>query len=1400
MSLFAQRSKNGSYTATSANTVVNTYTYLSANATAGAGSISVNNASMTGAQFSGALAAGDLILIIQMQGADIDCDVTTTASWGGNYTTPYGHQGDWYNFIDLWGRVLDYHSAGKFERVEVQSVSGNTINLQCALANSYSAAGHTQIVRIPRYNNLTVNAGASIVPLSWNGNTGGIVALEVEGTLTLNNSATVPNIHANGFGFRPGYVDGTGQAGGSIGIRYPGSQQANEGSEKGEGIGGYTNEYVALYSRYGISAAANGGGGGGYQNCGGGGGSNVGSVTGYTGKGVPQPGYTAIWNLEQAGMGTSSSPGGGRGGYAFSENDLNESTTGPNNLSWGGDGRQTNGGRGGHPLAYDVTRIFMGGGGGAGDQDSGQGGSGGSGGGIVFITVYGNVSGTGRVEANGAAGQKTNPNNQSASFGQKKGNDGAGGGGGGGSVFFENMSGIPNTYTLAANGGAGGNHALSVGPFASAEASGPGGGGSGGLIALTTGTPVQTVAGGSGGTSNSAHVSAFPPNGATNGASGLSGQTTTLYNLIGTNDTICGNSAGNLSVQLTGTMPSGGTIAWYTSQFGNTVVNTGTTYTTPVLSATTTYYVGICPGTFRIPVKVVVGTAPVITGTAVVTDATCNTPGSVTGLSASGSGTLSYSWNGTSTPTIDLTNASPNTYTLTVTDASGCTATSGPYTINGVGGPVVDASNVAVQDESCNGTQGAITGITASGTGLSYAWTNTTQTTLNINGLSAGNYTLTVTDNNGCTATSGPYTVNLTPGPSVNSSAATLTDETCGQGNGAISGITANGTGLSYAWTNTTQTTLNISGLSAGNYTLTVTDANGCTASGGPFTINNTAGPTVNTSGLSITDEACGTGNGAISGIQVSGGTPGYTFAWTNTTQTTLDITGLSAGNYTLTVTDAGGCTSTSGPHTVTALAGPSINDLNSVVTDESCAGGDGSVSGITASGNGLSYSWTNTTQTTPAITGLSAGNYTLTVTDNNGCTASSGPYTVSGAVPLLLDQSNMTVTPTACNANTGSISGITLSGGVNPVFSWSNTSQSTLDISGLAAGTYTLTVTDDQNCSQTISVFINITNPPVIDLNAMTVTDEHCGQADGTVNGISVNGGTPAYTYSWNNDPALTTSSLTGLTAGAYQLVVTDTQGCTDTADLTVNNTPRPIIDHNNINLISATCGDTNGAVIGLAVNGSGPFTYVWDSDTVPSIDLKDVPPGMHTLIVIDAFGCESIATSYKINSIAAPQANFTINPEEPQAGETVYFTDASSGPVISWVWDLDTTTSFSQNPSGTYEVGDYYITLHITDTNGCTDSITKLLSVLNEVEVPNVLTLNGDNLNDIFTIKGLKKNSALVILNRWGDVVFKTDNYQNDWNGRDTGGELLTAGVYQYLLTMPDGTVKQGFVHLLF
>lgn len=514
--------KDGAKSILSGTVILNEFTTLTSNASIGATTISVAASSLNANnRFSSGLSAGDLIMIIQMQGATITTSNNST-----------------------YGTISAYNNCGNYEFADVSLVPNSTsITLTTGLKNAYTHLGKVQIVRVPRYTTLSLSSGATISTDDWAGSTGGIIAMEVSGTSTINGT-----IDASSKGFLGGATDQISLTG----ITSYRSSFNWDGAEKGESIAGPSSSLAN--GRYGRGAPANGGGGGNPHNAGGGGGANGGNTASWTGMGNPQntfSNWTTAWNIESASFATSTSSGGGRGGYGWSLSSQNPLTLAPGNSSWNGDNRPNVGGLGGRPLDYSSGRIFFGGGGGAGDSNNNNGTAGGDGGGIIFLLSGGNITGTGTINSNGAS---------VPTMGTSGNGDAAGGGGGGGTVIIYNKNSSVNNLTINANGGQGGNHAISAGNFPEVE--GPGGSGGGGYVALSSSNNVTINAnGGTNGTTNSTVFTNFTPNGATKGGSGTSNGTAPSNPYSGTSTlpvvlTSFNAKANGKSVELTWTTAS----------------------------------------------------------------------------------------------------------------------------------------------------------------------------------------------------------------------------------------------------------------------------------------------------------------------------------------------------------------------------------------------------------------------------------------------------------------------------------------------------------------------------------------------------------------------------------------------------------------------------------------------------------------------------------------------------------------------------------------------------------------------------------------------------------------------------------------------------------------------------
>ncbi len=516
--------QDGSMTVALPNTIVNRYAALQADAAQGSMDLTVDNiADLL------PLDPGDMLLVMQMQGAEID--QTDSASYGA---------------------VQNLAGAGRHEFVTVASVVGNTITIDgscTGLQHDYAAAGHVQVVRVPQVTDLSIESGGKLVAPAWDGRVGGIVAVHVNGLARIDGQ-----IDVSGMGFRGGAADNDSSKLSDDITAYRGAA-STDGAEKGEGIAGGAKEYDMIGGRYGRGAPANGGGGGNSYNAGGGGGANGDSLALYSGAGVMDGALgTVPWSMDPDVMagpgGLCASSGGGRGGYSYSDLAADPMMDAPGTAAWGGNLRAERGGRGGHPVANEFAgRLFMGGGGGAGDGNEGEAGSGGAGGGIVYLIAQ-SVVGGGAIYANG----------QNGSQGGGTVVDGAGGGGAGGTVVVR--ADAADSIAVFASGGDGGQQ---ISP--AADAAGPGGGGGGGFIALPRGTVNVNALGGTSGNTTSASLSAWNLNGATLGAQGQPYESAAVP--LGMVTALCAPSDISLSVAARNGQPVPGAELMYTISVQN---------------------------------------------------------------------------------------------------------------------------------------------------------------------------------------------------------------------------------------------------------------------------------------------------------------------------------------------------------------------------------------------------------------------------------------------------------------------------------------------------------------------------------------------------------------------------------------------------------------------------------------------------------------------------------------------------------------------------------------------------------------------------------------------------------------------------------------------------------------
>ncbi|MUV02416.1 hypothetical protein GN157_01735, partial [Flavobacterium rakeshii] len=571
-----------------------------------------------------------------------------------------------------------------------------------------------------------------------------------------------------------------------------------------------------------------------------------------------------------------------------------------------------------------------------------------------------------------------------------------------------------------------------------------------------------------------------------------------------------------------------------------------------------------------------------------------------------GTGTYTYLWN-TGDTTATISGLTAGTYTVDVTDVNGCVYTHS-FTITEVYTITATAATTQV-DVLCNGAAtGSATIDVTGGTGTyTYLW-NTNETTATISGLTAGTYSVVVTDSgSGCNYTH-TFTINEPTALAVTSS---FTDVLCnGESNGTATVAVTGGTGTyTYLWDNG-QTSATATGLAPGDYTVTVTDANGCLVVQN-FTIDEPDALEAAT-GSTHNDVSCNGGADGEITVVIQGGVTPYSYAWSDG-QTAATATGLSEGNYTVTISDANGCTLTEN----FTISQPDAMALTSatVVNDAVCNGGASGLITVDVQGGiaPYSYLWDNG-QTTATATGLVAGTYTVDVTDANGCVLTES-FTVNEPTALSTIGSQSDV---VCNGENNGEASVVVSGGVAPyTFEWS-TGETTDAISGLAAGTYFVTVTDDNGCI--IIQNFNIGEPPaLIEGAATTQVNVLCnGAATGEIN-LVVEGGVTPYTYLWNDGQ--TTASLSGLTAGTYNVEITDDNGCVLNLEFEITQ-PDAIVVTDATMQSNVTCNGTATGEATIDVEGGiMPYTYLWSNGEITST-ITGLVAGTYTVDVTDANG----------------------------------------------------------------------------------------------------------------------------------------------------------------------------------
>jgi gliding motility-associated-like protein len=656
-------------------------------------------------------------------------------------------------------------------------------------------------------------------------------------------------------------------------------------------------------------------------------------------------------------------------------------------------------------------------------------------------------------------------------------------------------------------------------------------------------------------------------------------------------------------------------------------------------------------------------------------------------------------------------------------------------------------------------------------------------------GVPAENYTVQVTDNNGCVKSLNRTITQPLVALSVTIDAV---DVLCfGDNTGAIDLSVSGGTPpYSFSWSSG-QSTEDISNILAGNYSFTIVDANGCPFNGN-VVISEPSQPlaVINT----ISDVNCfGESNGVID-LTVSGGTPGYSFEWSSSSfqlsATSEDLVNYIADDYRYEVTDMNGCKSID---TLTISEPPllvsAISGVNILCKGESTGSVD-----LTVTGGAPTYvfAWNNGAISEDLVN-LPAGVYEVLITDSQGCETENAIELTEPTDSLRYDYDVVNV---KCNDGTDGEIELFLTGGTLPYnIGWSNGATTNL-IDGLTAGYYEFLVTDNNGCTVTDS--IEIDQPDAVTLNEV-ISDVSCnGLSDGIID-ISPSGGTAPYTYTWfNSDFALSaqTQDLIDFPADTYQLEILDTNNCFYEMFLEIEE-PDSIVIEYTFSIVS--CSDGADASITVAVTGGTPaYNFDW-SNGATTQNLNNIPADVYELNLTDANGCED---SIKVEIVQPEPIEVTFETTivscKDQFDGTALASATGGNGGYQYYWDNGTSVAFNEQLTSDW----HYV--EVVDILGCdkADSVFVDANPIGCIDPVNTFSPNDDNYNDTWVIDNvsLYPNIKMHIYNKWGNLIFKEENGYTPWDGK-FNGKVLPAGVYFFILELGDdeNEVLKGNITLI-
>lgn len=738
------------------------------------------------------------------------------------------------------------------------------------------------------------------------------------------------------------------------------------------------------------------------------------------------------------------------------------------------------------------------------------------------------------------------------------------------------------------------------------------------------------------------------------------------------------------------------------------------------------------------------------------------------------------------------------------------------FTINAAGQvppcaacPAINSTFSNVSDAACNGGTGSATVSSSGGVGpYNFIWMPGNLSGPTQNNLNPGIYNISITDANGCT---GAATVTINEPAALQTNTSGSVASTCGNANGAVYAGAIGGTSpYSYIWSNNAgnlQITNNITiadtlnNLASGTYYVLIQDANNCSFAD-TLNVNTTPAPVAVLN--SSNDAACGASNGSLQ-VSVAGGTGTYTFQWigtsgviqTNTNIVAIDsLINIAAGSYLVVITDNAGCTDSVNA-TVNNLNAATLNlvSQNNIL----CFGDNNGNAIVSASGGVGPYTfvWTNNSlvvQTdslviiSDTLNNALPGLYNVEVTDNSGCITNINVH-IDGPTAAL-NITSVNVTNASCGMSNGTASVVVTGGtpGSGYQFNWQPSGGTSASASNLSVGSYTVIVTDANACSTDTTISIINPNGPTVTVSS--ISDATCyNLANGSAS-VTASGGTGPLVLQWTAGLG-NSNTVNNLAAGVYTVIATDSLGCSGSANITIS---QPELITANLTTSNAYCNTSTGSAQVTATGGTGNLTYQWSNFTTGT-STTGLPPGMCNVTITDSLGCVQI-----FSAIVGTSGNFSVDAglnANIDAGNSIEL--VGTGPAgAEYVWSPAEFLSCSTcvTTVATPDVTTLFV-LTVTN-NGCVATDTVLIEVTEkcgDIFVPSGFTPNNNGDNDVLKARGnCIKELDFKVFDRWGELVFQTNDQNIGWDGTYKGKPAL-AGVYVFYI---NAVVKGSTINL--